>query len=120
MPTEAEVAREMGVGLAEHRETLEHYHRARTWSLEEILSGAGEGGRELSLYDTEVEASELRERLAGALEALSERERTVITFYYYQGLTLREIGRALNLTEGRISQILRRALLRLRDHLSGV
>ncbi len=120
VPTEAEVAREVGVGLAEHRETLERHHRVRTWSLEEILSGMGEGGRELSLSDPAAETSELQERLAEAIESLSERERVVITFYYYQGLTLREIGRALNLTEGRISQILRRAILRLRDRLSGV
>jgi RNA polymerase sigma factor for flagellar operon FliA len=42
----------------------------------------------------------------------------VTTFYFYEGLTLREIGRALDLTEGRISQILRRALTELRQTLS--
>ena len=44
-----------------------------------------------------------------AIGALNEQERAVTTFYYYGGLTLREIGGALNLTEGRISQILRQA-----------
>jgi len=42
----------------------------------------------------------------------------VTTFYFYEGLTLREIGGALNLTEGRISQILHRALAQLREALS--
>jgi RNA polymerase sigma factor FliA len=42
----------------------------------------------------------------------------VTTFYFYEGLTLREIGGALNLTEGRISQILHRALATLRETLS--
>ena len=49
-----------------------------------------------------------------AIKALREQERFLTTFYYYEGLTLREIGGALDLTKGRISQILRQALLRLR------
>ncbi len=49
---------------------------------------------------------------AGRLE---ERKRLVTTFYFYEGLTLKEIGRALNLTKGRVSQIHKRALTRLQD-----
>lgn len=45
---------------------------------------------------------------------LEERKRLVTTFYFYEGLTLKEIGRALNLTEGCVSQILKHALTRLR------
>ena len=59
-------------------------------------------------------AAEVRARLTWAIAALNEQERVVTTFYYYEGLTLREIGGVLNLTEGRISQILHQALLRLR------
>ena len=65
-----------------------------------------------------VEMAELRARLAEAIGALGEQERVVTTFYFYEGLTLREIGGALNLTEGRISQILHRALAKLREALS--
>jgi len=61
-----------------------------------------------------AEAVEVRARLVRAIAALNEQERVVTTFYYYEGLTLREIGGALNPTEGRISQILHRALLHLR------
>jgi RNA polymerase sigma factor for flagellar operon FliA len=61
-----------------------------------------------------AEAAEVRARLVQAIKALSEQERVVTTFYHYEGLTLREIGGALDLTEGRISQILCQALLRLR------
>ena len=61
-----------------------------------------------------AEAAEVRARLVRAIAALNEQERVVTTLDYYEGLTLREIGSALNLTEGRISQILRQALLRLR------
>jgi RNA polymerase sigma factor for flagellar operon FliA len=47
-----------------------------------------------------------------------EQERVVITFNYFEGLTLREIGRVLDLTEERISQILHSALVRLRQNLA--
>jgi RNA polymerase sigma factor FliA len=60
---------------------------------------------------------DLRAQLIGAIEQLEERERLVATFYFYEGLTLKEIGKALELTEGRVSQILRRALTKLEGHL---
>lgn len=62
---------------------------------------------------------DLRSQLVDAVGRLEERERLVATFYFYEGLTLKEIGKALELTEGRISQILRRALTKLREHLEG-
>jgi RNA polymerase sigma factor for flagellar operon FliA len=60
---------------------------------------------------------ELRTQLVDAISGLEERERLVATFYFYEGLTLKEISKALNLTEGRISQILKRALTKLRKHI---
>jgi RNA polymerase sigma factor for flagellar operon FliA len=59
----------------------------------------------------------MRARLAQAIGTLGEKERVVTTFYYYEGLTLREIGSAMSLTEGRISQILHGALAKLREAL---
>jgi RNA polymerase sigma factor FliA len=57
----------------------------------------------------------MRARLVRAIEGLGEQER-VVTTVYYEGLTLREIGSVLDLTEGRISQILHSALVRLRQN----
>ncbi|MDP8947457.1 MAG: sigma-70 family RNA polymerase sigma factor [Actinomycetota bacterium] len=57
-------------------------------------------------------------RLVEAIKTLGDQERVVTTFYFYEGLTLREIGGALDLTEGRISQILHRALAKLRKVLA--
>jgi RNA polymerase sigma factor (sigma-70 family) len=68
--------------------------------------------------ESAAEMAEVRARLVRAIEGLSEQERVVTTFYYYEGLTLKEIGRILSLTEGRISQILHSALVRLRQHLA--
>ena len=67
---------------------------------------------------TVAEGAEVRAVLRRAIGELGEQERMVTTFYYYDGLTLREIGGILNLTEGRISQILRAAKIRLRTSLS--
>ncbi|HEX2729892.1 MAG TPA: FliA/WhiG family RNA polymerase sigma factor [Rubrobacteraceae bacterium] len=126
-PTEEELARSVGVSVEKHRSMLEQYSRAAVWSLEariESEDGAGsqygelvEDGAATDPQD-EVERNETRSRLVDALERLAERERLVATFYFYEGLTLKEIGKAMNLTEGRISQILRRALERLRADLS--
>ncbi len=60
---------------------------------------------------------DLRSQLVDAVGRLADRERLVATFYFYEGLTLKEIGKALGLTEGRVSQILRHALTKLREHL---
>jgi len=61
--------------------------------------------------------TEVRARLVRAIRGLGEKERVVTTSYYFEGLTLREIGQVLDLTEGRISQILHAALDRLRHSL---
>ena len=62
---------------------------------------------------------DLRSQLVDAVPRLEDRERLVATFYFYEGLTLKEVGKALELSEGRISQILRDALTKLRKHLEG-
>ncbi len=62
---------------------------------------------------------DLRSQLVDAVPRLEDRERLVATFYFYEGLTLKEIGKALELSEGRISQILRHALTKLQKHLKG-
>ncbi|HEX2729331.1 MAG TPA: FliA/WhiG family RNA polymerase sigma factor [Rubrobacteraceae bacterium] len=124
-PTEAEVALRLGVSIADHRAFLERVARSRVGSLE-ARSGCdpAEGGLHELVADQfgadpalAVESSELREVLVRAIEELGEQERVVTTFYYYDGLTLREIGGALGLTEGRISQILRSSRIRLREAL---
>jgi RNA polymerase sigma factor for flagellar operon FliA len=62
--------------------------------------------------------TELREALVGAIQRLPERERLVITLYYYEELTLKEIGEVLGVTESRVSQLHTKAVLRLKSGLS--
>ena len=126
-PTVEEVAEELGVDVEEHRSFLEQYARSQVTSLESRLEVDGGIGVEFQALvvdkaakdpQSEANRSDLRDQLVGAIDTLEEQERLVATFYFYEGLTLKEIGRALNLTEGRISQILRRALKKLRERLS--
>jgi RNA polymerase sigma factor FliA len=126
-PTESELVRHLGISITEHRAFLGQYALAQVRSLEARLESQGDPGSGLhdlivdhSATDPEsaAEVAEIRAQLVRAIQGLGEQERVVTTFYYYEGLTLREIGRVLNLTEGRISQILHRALTRLRHSLS--
>ena len=104
---------------------------ANVVALEELLHVGGEGGDRLSLMDTledtaadnpvEVaEDRELRRLLARAINTLPEREKTVVTLYYYEGLTLAEIGKVLGVTESRVSQIHTKSVLQLRAKLADV
>ena len=87
-----------------------------------------EGGGVHRIIDTLVDPSvaapedgiaekEMRDLIAQALDELSERERLVLTFYYYEELTLREIGEVLEVTESRVCQIHTKAIFRLRAKL---
>ena len=64
-----------------------------------------------------LDQSELKDRLADAISALPEREKLVIALYYYENLTLREIGEVLGVTESRVSQLHTKAVLRLKSAL---
>ncbi|MBL1068366.1 RNA polymerase sigma factor WhiG [Streptomyces sp. 7-21] len=130
-PSEAEVAQEMGITLEELHSVFSQLSLANVVALEELLHAGGEGGDRLSLMDTledtaadnpvEVaEDRELRRLLARAVNTLPDREKTVVTLYYYEGLTLAEIGEVLGVTESRVSQIHSKSVLQLRAKLADI
>jgi len=115
------VMQEMGVDEKTYWETLELASRSYIVSLDEVI--ALEDGdvrlEEILADDGEgivsiLEKQDDVERIAEALTQLSERETQVISFYYYEGLTLKEIGQILGVTESRISQIHGKAITSLR------
>ncbi|WP_037686150.1 RNA polymerase sigma factor WhiG [Streptomyces aureocirculatus] len=127
-PSEGEVAAEMGIAVEELHAVFSQLSLANVVALEELLHVGSEGDR-LSLMDTledtaadnpvEVaENRELRRLLARAINTLPEREKTVVTLYYYEGLTLAEIGNVLGVTESRVSQIHTKSVLQLRAKLA--
>jgi RNA polymerase sigma factor for flagellar operon FliA len=116
------VMREMGVDEKIYKETLELASRSYIVSLDEVIAlEDGDVSFEGILADNDEEsvASDLENqddarRIMDALAQLPEREMQVISFYYYEGLTLKEIGRILGVTESRVSQIHGKAIAGLK------
>ena len=126
-PTETEVAARLGVTLRELHEVINQISFVQVVQLDEILSVGSDRGEQVSLLDTladrgtdpttSLEGQETRGMLAAAINSLSEREKIVVTLYYFEGLTLAEVGEILGLTESRICQIHTKAVGQLRLQL---
>lgn len=128
-PTEAEVAAEMGIALEDLHQIFSQVSFVNVVALDELLNVGGEKGDKLSLVDTledtraedpvsAFESEETKYLLAKAINTLPEREKIVVTLYYYEGLTLAEIGQVLGVTESRICQMHTKAVLQLRGKLA--
>jgi RNA polymerase sigma factor for flagellar operon FliA len=128
-PTDEEIAEKVGITGEELEESLIDISRSSIAALDELWSTSSEGDQ-VSLLDTledpesirpaeALDESEMREALAEAISRLPEREKLVVTLYYYEELTLREIGEVLGVTESRVSQLHTKAILRLRSRLQG-
>ncbi len=126
-PTDTEIADRLDVSMDDLRTAFSQLSTVNLVALDEMLGGEDRPGS-VSLGDTlgdervedpagSVEAQETTYLLARAIEQLSERERMVVVLYYYEGMTLAQIGRALGVTESRISQMHTAAMLRLRTRL---
>jgi RNA polymerase sigma factor for flagellar operon FliA len=127
-PTDAEMAAKLKIEIDEFNDSLLEIANSSVLALDDLWTFAdpeGVGGQ-ISVLDTihdpnavdpEIEAhvSELKDRLADAIESLPERERLVVALYYYENLTLREIGEVLGVTESRVSQLHTKAVLALRS-----
>ena len=124
-PSEAEIAREMGIGLTDYHLLLGELNGLEVGSLhEERWDDSGE--EELAYIHTTPEedplfrclAGETRQRLTEAVDALPERERLVMNLYYYEELTMKEISSILGVAACRASQIHIAAIRRLRTMLA--
>jgi len=123
-PSEEEIALQLDVTLEEYHEWLVDIRGVNLGSLE--VSHPEEEGLNLLEYVSDdqenwpsrlLERSELQRLLAGAIEKMPSTERTVISLYYHEELTLREISKIVNLHESRVSQLKSQAILRLRSYL---
>ncbi len=130
-PTDEEIAAKVGISTSELEDSLTDISRSSIAALDELWTvNTGGGGDQIALIDTieddagpdpqsALSETEMKEAIGEAIARLPEREKLVVTLYYYEELTLREIGEVLGVTESRVSQLHTKAVLRLKARLSG-
>jgi RNA polymerase sigma factor for flagellar operon FliA len=127
-PSDQEVADELGITEEDLHGIFNQISFVGLVALDEVLSGSGDRGESTTLGDTipdkgegpvaAFEVEEMKQILASAINRLGDREKIVLTLYYYEGLTLAEIGEVLGVTESRVCQIHTKAVLQLRARMS--
>jgi RNA polymerase sigma factor FliA len=129
-PTDEEMASELDLTVEAFQEALMQISNSTVAALDELWTVSDASGDQVSLLDTlqdpgapdpaaVMDATDLKDRMADAIARLPEREKLVVALYYYENLTLREIGEVLGVTESRVSQLHTKAVLRLRSRLQG-
>jgi len=125
-PTDEEIAKEMDLDLNGYYDVLNTLHGLTLGSLEDSTDHEGGYGDELSTYvpyapDQDpfflCAKTEMKEILVEALGELPKKEREVLVLYYYEELTLREVGEIIGVVESRVSQLRSAALMRLRSRM---
>jgi len=129
-PTDEEVADVLEMDVEEMRKFLGQLSLVNVVALDELLTDDDGGGsprlgdtlQDSSALDPQAmaEHGEARQLLARAVEQLPEREKVVVSLYYFEGLTLADIGRVLGVTESRICQMHTKAVLQLRTKLADI
>jgi len=124
---DSEIAEQMGVDLDTYYDMLDKARGIDLLSLDEYVSSYKHNSEAKKSYEStvrgdydtvdQVMTQELREVIADGIKALPKREQMVVSLYYYNELTLKEIGEVMGLTESRISQIHTKAIIRLRTRL---
>jgi len=127
-PTDQEMAKALDTTVEDFQESLVRISNSSVIALDELWTVSDSSGDQVSLLDTiqdhtsvdpaqEMDLTDMKDRLADAIARLPEREKLVIALYYYENLTLREIGEVLSVTESRVSQLHTKAVLRLKSRL---
>jgi RNA polymerase sigma factor for flagellar operon FliA len=127
-PTDAEVATELQMSETDLQQIFGQISYVGLVALDEVIAGGrSERGEATTLGDTiadtgdgpmaAFEVEEMKQILAGAINRLGEREKIVLSLYYYENLTLAQIGDVLGVTESRVCQIHTKAVMQLRGRL---
>ncbi len=128
-PTDEEMAHELEMSVSDFQDALLQISNSTIAALDELWTVSDASGDQVSLLDTlqdplapdpaaVMDQTDLKDRIADAIARLPEREKLVVALYYYENLTLREIGEVLGVTESRVSQLHTKAVLRLRGRMS--
>jgi len=129
-PTDHEMADELETSVEGFHEALVRISNSSVVALDELWAVSDSSGDQVSLLNTipdesavdpahEMDLTDMKDRLADSIARLPEREKLVVALYYYENLTLREIGEVLGVTESRVSQLHTKAVLRLKSRLQG-
>ena len=124
----SELAAKLNMSEEELQSSLLEIANSSVYALDELWTVSDSSGDQVSLLDTiaddgaadpqeALDSSEVKDRLTEAIGSLPEREQLVVALYYYENLTLREIGEVLGVTESRVSQLHTKAVMRLKSHL---
>ncbi|HET7523379.1 MAG TPA: RNA polymerase sigma factor WhiG [Acidimicrobiales bacterium] len=127
-PSDEEVANELQISEGELQQIFGQISYIGIVALDEVISGGGgDRGESATLGDTladrgdgpmaAFEVEEMKQILAGAINRLGDREKIVLSLYYYENLTLAQIGKVLGVTESRVCQIHTKAIMQLRGRL---
>ena len=126
--TDEEIARELGITTEEYNQRIQDMSGSAILSLEDMWGNSDESEpatRMAEIKDEkavdpldEAEWNSRREALAKAIDRLPERERLVVTLYYFEGLTVKEIAYVLKVSPSRVSQLHTKAVIRLRGAMS--
>ncbi|MFZ0013962.1 MAG: sigma-70 family RNA polymerase sigma factor, partial [Acidimicrobiia bacterium] len=123
-PTEEEVAADLEMDISDFRDALAQIGRSGIAALDEFVSNDSSTSMGEMIADphgvspeAEFQAEETRQSLIDAINRLPNRERLVVTLYYYEGMTLAEIGDVLGVTESRVCQIHAKTMMSMRNRL---
>jgi len=128
-PSESEVAEELGIAPDELFKLLQDANGAVTVSLEDIEHRVGQNGDgDYNIYDhiqdqnaddplSLIEKTDTKNQLERAMERLPEREKLILSLYYWEEITFKEIGKVLGISESRVSQLHSQALIRMRAYV---
>ncbi|MEA5040822.1 MAG: FliA/WhiG family RNA polymerase sigma factor [Clostridiaceae bacterium] len=118
--TDEEVAEHLGMGIEELNKNLSEVYSSTVLSFEELVQESllEDSNSDLGNPEGELQKTELRQMLAAAIDRLDERERMVVSLYYYDELKLKEIALVMGLTPSRVSQMHTKAILKMKGFLN--